>query len=93
MRVPSAVTKVVVILLLVQARLAWRRSEHPRFPSLDPMLLASLLTTVLTTVLMQQNKRERWGVGGTVVIMLLALLKGKNIVTAVKVAEVGGVPW
>ena len=42
---------------------------------------------------MQQNKWERWGVGGTVVIMLLALLKGKNMVTAVKVAEGGGVPW
>ena len=87
----------MVVLVLVQARLAWQRSEHPRFPSLGPSLLASLLTALLTTVLtallMQQNKRKRWGMGGTVVIMLLVQLKGKKMVAAVKAAEGGGVLW
>jgi hypothetical protein len=60
---------------------------------LGPTLLASLLASLLTALLMQLNYRKRWGMGGTVVIMLLARLKGKNIVAAVKAAEGGGAPW
>ena len=84
---------ILVLVLVVQARLAWRRSEHPRFPSLGPSLLASLLTTVLTMVLMQLNYRKRWGMGVRVVIMLLVQLIGKKGKNIVKAAEGGGAPW